>query len=84
MSPVKLHVTVVDLASVQRTLTLLTGRAYLLTRFEAEAESGGGGRWRLSIDTVTGDVDLLQARLERLVGVLHVDVRSAARLAVTG
>ena len=33
LSAVKLHVTVQDLACVQRVLTLLTGRAYPLTRF---------------------------------------------------
>jgi hypothetical protein len=84
LSPVKLHVTVEDLACVQRVLTLLTGRAYSLTRFEAE--EAGAGRWRLSIDTLA-DADgakLLEARLLRLPSVLTVDLDRSAVLAVAG
>jgi len=33
MAPAKLRVTVTDLSAVQRVLTLLTGRSYVLTRF---------------------------------------------------
>ncbi|WP_448628367.1 hypothetical protein [Geodermatophilus sp. URMC 64] len=77
----KLHVTVTDLACVQRVLTLLTGRAYVLTRFEAE--EAGAGRWRVGVDTVLdGDgAELLEARLLRLPSVLAVDVRRSAPLA---
>ena len=46
LPPVRLHVTVEDLVCVQRVLTLLTGRAYQLARFEAE--EAGAGRWRLT------------------------------------
>jgi len=84
MSPVKLHVTVEDLPCVQRVLTLLTGRSYPVTRFEAE--EAGAGRWRLSIDTVA-DVDgaeLLEARLLRLPSVLTVDLRRSRTLAAVG
>ena len=86
LSPVKLYITVEDLPCVQRVLTLLTGRAYPLSRFEAE--EAGAGRWHLSIDTMA-DADgahLLEARLLRLPSVLTVDLdldRSAA-LAVAG
>ena len=86
LSPVKLYITVEDLPCVQRVLTLLTGRAYQLSRFEAE--EAGAGRWHLSIDTMA-DADgahLLEARLLRLPSVLTVDLdldRSAA-LAVAG
>ena len=79
LSPVQLHVTVEDLACVQRVLTLLTGRAYSLTRFEAE--EAGAGRWRLSIDTLADadGAELLEARLLRVPSVLTVDLdRSAA------
>ena len=44
VSSVRVHTTVTDMGGVQRVLTLLTGRAYSLTRFEAE--EAGGGRWR--------------------------------------
>jgi len=84
MSPAKLRVTVSDLSAVQRVLTLLTGRAYPLTRFDAE--EAGEGRWRLSVDTVV-DADgaaLLEARLDRMPSVLSVDVRRSAALAIAG
>ncbi|MCV2489035.1 hypothetical protein OF117_06640 [Geodermatophilus sp. YIM 151500] len=84
LSPVKLYVTVEDLPCVQRVLTLLTGRAYRITRFEAE--EAGAGRWRLTIDTMV-DVDgagLLEARLLRLPSVLTVDLCRGALLAVAG
>ena len=80
-SPVKLRVIVEDLPCVQRVLTLLTGRAYPLTRFEAE--EAGAGRWRLSIDTMA-DADgaqLLEARLLRLPSVLTVDLDRSTALA---
>ena len=84
MAPAKLRVTVTDLSAVQRVLTLLTGRSYVLTRFAAE--EAGGDRWWLSIDTIAdGDgADLLEARLHRLPSVLDVDVRRSPALAVAG
>jgi hypothetical protein len=84
LSPVTLHVTVEDLACVQRVLTLLTGRAYSLTRFEAE--EAGAGRWRLSIDTLADadGAELLEARLLRLPSVLTVDLDRSAALAGAG
>jgi hypothetical protein len=84
MTPVKVHVTVPDLAGVQRVLTLLTGRRYPLTRFEAE--EAGAGCWRVSIDTVVGadDAELLEARLNRLPSVLAVDLRRSAVLSAVG
>jgi len=80
----KLHVTVTDLPGVQRVLTLLTGRAYVLTRFEAE--EAGAGRWRVGIDTVldADGAELLEARLLRLPDVLAVDLRRGAVLAAVG
>jgi hypothetical protein len=77
----KVHITVTDLAAVQRVLTLLTGRAYELTRFAAE--EAGGGRWRLSIDTVVDadGADLLKARLLRVPSVLDVDLHRSTPLA---
>ena len=83
-SPAKLHVTVSDLAAVQRVLTMLTGRAYLLTRFDAE--EAGAGRWRLSIDTVVDadGAELLESRLHRFPSVLSVDVRRSPALAIAG
>jgi hypothetical protein len=84
VSPVKLHVIVEDLPCVQRVLTLLTGRSYPVTRFEAE--EAGAGRWRLSVDTLA-DADgaaLLEARLLRLPSVLAVDLRRSPALAVAG
>jgi len=84
MSPVKVYVTVPDLPTVQRVLTLLTGRCYPLTRFEAE--EAGAGRWRVSIDTVVGadQAELLEARLHRLPSVLSVDLRRSAVLSAVG
>ena len=84
MSPAKFHVTVSDLSAVQRVLTMLTGRAYLLTRFDAE--EAGGGRWRLSIDTVVDadGAELLESRLHRLPSVQSVDVRRSPALAIAG
>jgi hypothetical protein len=80
---VKVHVTVPDLAGVQRVLVLLTGRRNQLTHFAAE--EAGVGRWRVTLDVVAGsdDVDLLEARLNRLPSVLVVDVRRGAALAAT-
>jgi hypothetical protein len=84
MSPVKVHVTVPDLPTVQRVLVLLTGRRYPLTRFEAE--EAGAGRWRVSLDTVVDadEAGLLEARLLRLPSVLAVDVRRSAVLSAVG
>jgi hypothetical protein len=84
MSPIKVHVTVPALSDVQRVLTLLTGRRYPLTRFEAE--EAGAGSWRVSIDTVVGadEADLLEARLHRLPSVLAVDLRRSAVLSAVG
>ncbi|SFE34422.1 hypothetical protein [Blastococcus tunisiensis] len=80
----KLYVTVSDLASVQRVLVLLTGRAYRITRFEAE--EAGSGSWRLALDCTADDrdADLLEARLLRLPTVLRVDRRRGLSLAGTG
>ena len=79
----KLHVTVTELAGVQRVLTMLTGRRYQLTRFDAEEE--GAGRWRVGLDLVAdpGQVELLEARLHRVPSVLAVDVKPAGALAAT-
>lgn len=77
--------TVTDLLAVQRVLSMLTGRNYALTRFEAE--EAGAGRWRLRIDaTVTSSeqVELLQARLHRVASVIAVDVRWAGSLGAAG
>jgi hypothetical protein len=80
----KVHVTVPDLAGVQRVLMLLTGRRNQLTHFAAE--EAGVGRWRVTLDVVAGpdEVDLLEARLHRLPSVLGVDVRRGVALAATG
>jgi acetolactate synthase regulatory subunit len=84
MSPVKVHVTVPDLPTVQRVLTLLTGRRYPITRFEAE--EAGAGRWRVSLDTTvsTDGAELLEARLQRLPSVLAVEVRRSVVLSAVG
>ena len=84
LPPVRLHVTVEDLVCVQRVLTLLTGRAYQLARFEAE--EAGAGRWRVSIDTMADadGAELLEARLLRLPSVLTVDIDRSAVLTVAG
>lgn len=77
-SAVQVHVTVTGLPEVQRVLTVLTGRAYPVTRFRAE--EAAAGCWRVSIDLFVGDdgVDLVRARLTRMPCVLGVDVRRAA------
>jgi hypothetical protein len=79
----KARVTVTDLLGVQRVLTMLTGRNYALTHFDAEEM--GEGRWRITLDVLAGSeqVDLLEARLQRLPSVLVVDVKLRA-LAATG
>ena len=71
----RIHATVTDMSGVQRVLTLLTGRNYELTRFEAE--EAGGGQWRLRMDAVAAQpeqVELLKARLQRVASTLVVDV----------
>ena len=76
VSSVRIHATVMDMSGVQRVLTLLTGRNYSLTRFEAE--EAGGGRWRLRIESTAvepEDVELLEARLHRVPSTLVVDVQ---------
>ena len=76
VSSVRIHATVTDMSGVQRVLTLLTGRNYALTRFEAE--EAGGGRWRLRIESTAvepEDVELLEARLHRVPSTLVVDVQ---------
>ena len=76
VSSVRVHATVMDMAGVQRVLTLLTGRNYSMTRFEAE--EAGGGRWRLRIESNAAeleDVQLLEARLHRVPSTLVVDVQ---------
>jgi len=75
VSSVRVHATVTDMAGVQRVLTLLTGRDYSLTRFEAE--EAGGGRWRLRVESNVApeDVELLEARLHRVPSTLVVDVQ---------
>lgn len=80
----KVSVVVSDVIGVQRILTLLTGRTYPITRFEAE--EAGSGRWRLSVDCVVDaqGADLLEARLHRLPSVLSVRVRASEHLAATG
>lgn len=71
---VRVRVTVTDMLGVQRLLTMLTGRAYQLTRFEADEH--GAGRWRATVDLVAApeEVEVLEARLHRLPSVLLVDV----------
>jgi hypothetical protein len=75
VSSVRVNATVTDTSSVQRVLTLLTGRNYSLTRFEAE--EAGGGRWRLRIEALAEreDVEILAARLQRVPSTLVVDVQ---------
>jgi hypothetical protein len=75
VSSVRVRATVTDMACVQRVLTLMTGRNYSLTRFEAE--EAGGGHWRLRIEANAGpeEVELLAARLHRLPSALVVDVQ---------
>lgn len=82
-STVRLYVTVVDTVAVQRVLTMLTGRSYALTHFEAE--EAGAGRWRLSIDATIApdDVEVLELRLHRIPSVLAVSVRAGSSLAAT-
>lgn len=80
----RIHATVTDTVGVQRVLTMLIGRDHALTRFEAE--EAGAGRWRLLIDatvTTPEQVELVQARLERLINVLTVDVRWSGSLTAT-
>ena len=79
---VKVSVTVTDVVGVQRVLTMMTGRGYVLTRFEAD--EAGDGRWRVSLD-LTADPDLVEvlvARLRRFPDVLLVGLRSGALAAV--
>lgn len=67
--------TVTDMPGVHRVLTLLTGRNYSLTRFEAE--EAGAGRWRLRIEALAArpeEVELLKARLQRVASTLVVHV----------
>ena len=74
VSCARIHATVTDMSGVQRVLTLLTGRNYTLTRFEAE--EAGGGHWRLRIEAVADhpeQVELLTARLQRVANTLVVD-----------
>ncbi len=68
----RLHLTVTDLPAVQRVITLLTGRNYVLTRFEAD--DAGDGRWRVVLDVVADpdQVQLLEARLHRNPSVFGV------------
>jgi hypothetical protein len=76
VSSVRVHATVTDMTGVQRVLTLLTGRNYALTRFEAE--EAGGGHWRLRIESMADQpehAELLQARLQRVPSTLVVDVQ---------
>lgn len=76
VSSVRVHATVMDMTGVQRVLTLLTGRNYALTRFEAE--EAGGGRWRLRVESLVAepeDAELLEARLHRVPSTLVVDVQ---------
>jgi hypothetical protein len=79
----KARVTVTDLFGVQRVLTMLTGRNYAVTHFDAEEM--GAGRWRITLDlrADADQVDLLEARMHRLPSVLVVDVQVPA-LAATG
>lgn len=72
----QVQVTVTDLPGVQRLLTLLTGRAHALTRFQAE--ECGARRWQVTIHTLAGldELTLLEARLHRLPNVLTVRLSS--------
>lgn len=83
-STARLHLTVTDLPAVQRVLTLLTGRNYELTRFEAEHT--GDGRWRVALAVLAtpDQVQLLGARLRRSPSVLTVGLVSGAALAADG
>jgi hypothetical protein len=84
VSSVRIHATVMDMTGVQRVLTLLTGRNYSLTRFEAE--EAGGGQWRLRIESIAvepDDVELLEARLHRVPSTLVVDVQWSGVTSVT-
>ncbi len=69
----RLHLTDTDLLAVQRIFTLLTGRNYVLTRFEAD--DAGDGRWRVVLDVVADpdQVQLLEARLHRNPSVFEAD-----------
>lgn len=79
----KLSVTVTDLSGVQRVLTLLTGRNYALTYFQAE--EAAAGRWRTTLDVILGSdqLELLEARLHRVPSVLDVEMRFGPELAAT-
>jgi hypothetical protein len=86
VSSVRIQATVTDMTGVQRVLTLLAGRGYPLTRFEAE--EAGDGRWRLRIESIATQpehVELLRARLQRVPSTLVVDVQwSGVSPAVAG
>ncbi len=83
-STARLHLTVTDVLAVQRVLTLLTGRSYLLTHFQAD--DAGDGRWRVALDVLaTADqVQLLGARLHRSPSVLTVALDPGAALTADG
>ncbi len=68
----RLHLAVTDRPAVQRIFTLLTGRSYVLTRFEAD--DARDGHWRVALDVVADPdrVQLLEARLHRNPSVFGV------------
>jgi hypothetical protein len=81
----RIHAIVTDMIGIQRVLTVLTGRNYVLSRFEAE--EAGSGRWRLRIDSIVSEpeqVELLKARLQRLTSTLTVSAEWSGSLAATG
>ncbi len=80
----KLTVTVTDLSGVQRVLTLLTGRSYALTYFQAE--EAAAGRWRTTLDVIvdSDQLELLEARLHRVPSVLGVERRFSPELSAAG
>ncbi|MCU1614377.1 MAG: hypothetical protein JWO98_1917 [Frankiales bacterium] len=82
-SSAKLSVMVTDVQGVQRILTMLAARSYLLTHFEAD--EADAGLWRTTLDVVLAadQVDLLEARLNRLPSVLGVDARWVGALPTT-
>ncbi len=76
-----LTVTVTSVVGLQRVLSMLVARRYVVRRFAAEETVGG--RWRLELLTSLdpGALGLLAARLQRLADVLQVESGTGDRAA---